>query len=144
MTAASTPPRATRSKTAALAETPPEDKVTVDTPPTAAEPPHTRNSVVFCTHFGVGRKEMYPDYFFCHECDMAELDNVKDVNISRATRYLCKGGHTSFIHPSTKKKSKNNPSKAVPMILEIANSGMSDDNEEVDFMDNITMLLSPV
>ena len=75
---------------------------------------------------------------------MAELDNVKDINISRATRYLCKGGHTSFIHPSTKKKSDYNPSKSVPMILEMADSGMSDNNEEVDIMDNVTMLLSPV
>ncbi len=57
--------------------------------------PRTRNSVVTCLAFGENRKTRYPEYFFCHACDLFE-DAVRNGN-KRAKRtqpkYVCTGGH---------------------------------------------------
>ena len=143
-------PRATRAKTTAMAETPPEMKQVIMTPE-AAERPLTRCSAVFCTHFGHYRKELYPDSFFCHGCDMAENDNVKDINLMRSSKfYSCTGGHTSFIQPTTK-KTEYIPSKPLPMVLDMHDDEVvdgcednnDDDDEETDFLDKVAFLVSP-
>jgi hypothetical protein len=57
--------------------------------------PRTRNSGVTCLAFGENRKDLYPDYFFCHGCDMFE-DAIRNGN-KRAkrtqSRYACTAGH---------------------------------------------------
>ena len=65
--------------------------------------PRTRNSAVTCLAFGKDRKENFPDYFFCHGCDLLE-DAVWSGN-TRANRnqakYVCTGGHEgNRIHPT--------------------------------------------
>lgn len=91
-----------RAKKAVTAESP-EDSKKILAPkiPVQAERPLTRRSAVFCTHFGVNRKEQYPDHFFCHGCDMAESVNAPDINVTRTLRHKCAAGHRSFIHPTT-------------------------------------------
>ena len=73
--------------------------------------PRTRNSAVTCLAFGKDRKENFPDYFFCHGCDLLE-DAVWSGN-TRANRnqakYVCTGGHEgNRIHP-TKQRQEYRP-----------------------------------
>ena len=59
-----------------------------------------------CTDFGRDRKEKYPDFFFCHQCDLYETitpDGLHRVN-RESTRYKCRGNHKSRMFPTTRKK----------------------------------------
>jgi hypothetical protein len=55
--------------------------------------------------FGRDRKVDFPQYFFCHGCDLLE-DAVWNGNTRasrKQNRYLCTGGHDNAAHPSTLK-----------------------------------------
>ena len=59
-----------------------------------------------CTDFGRDRKEKYPDFFFCHQCDLYETitpDGLHRVN-RESTRYKYRGNHKSRMFPTTRKK----------------------------------------
>jgi hypothetical protein len=59
---------------------------------------------VTCLSFGPQRKEMYPEHFFCHGCDLYE-DAVAYGIRNRANRnqrkYRCTGAHNDSSHPTT-------------------------------------------
>lgn len=65
-----------------------------------------RDYPVTCLSFGKNRKEEYPDYFFCHGCDL--LEDAVNNNMKRANRqkkrYVCTGGHSNLAHPTTLQK----------------------------------------
>ena len=73
--------------------------------------PRTRNSAVTCLAFGKDRKENFPDYFFCHGCDLLE-DAVWSGNTQanrNQAKYVCTGGHEgNRIHP-TKQRQEYRP-----------------------------------
>lgn len=77
----------------------------------------TRSCPVTCLSFGKNRKEDFPEYFFCHGCDL--LENAVENNIKRANRnqkkYMCTGGHVDMTHPTTLKSqyrpNNNRPKK---------------------------------
>ena len=59
-----------------------------------------------CTNFGTNRKELYPDHFFCHGCDLYETytpDMKTKINRDSIV-HKCTGGHESRIFPTTKKE----------------------------------------
>ncbi|KAI2503700.1 hypothetical protein MHU86_10760 [Fragilaria crotonensis] len=59
-----------------------------------------------CLSFGEHRKTEYPDFFFCHGCDL--LEDAVRIGAKRAHReqkkYWCTAGHTNLLHPTRKKK----------------------------------------
>ena len=60
---------------------------------------------ITCLVFGQDRKVDFPQYFFCHGCDLLE-DAVWNGNThasQKQKRYLCTGGHDNAAHPSTLK-----------------------------------------
>jgi len=68
--------------------------------------PRTRSDApITCLVFGRDQKVDFPQYFFCHGCDLLE-DAVWNGN-TRASRkqkrYICTGGHDNTSHPSTLK-----------------------------------------
>ena len=60
-----------------------------------------------CTDFGCNREEEWPEYFFCSNCTVYKNDLCTRPLLSRSSnksKFTCKGGHESFDHPTTKKK----------------------------------------
>ena len=55
--------------------------------------------------YGEDRIEKFPGFFFCHECRNWELRSREDRRANRKMKkYKCKGGHESFLVPTTKVK----------------------------------------
>ena len=65
----------------------------------------TRSSTITCLSFGPNRTAEFPDYFFCHECDLWE--EAVTMQNKRARRnqktYMCTGGHVDPTRPTTLK-----------------------------------------
>ena len=58
-----------------------------------------------CTDFGVDRKELYPGFYFCQQCDDWDNPTFENKRLKQTNkRYKCRAGHTSFIAPTTKMK----------------------------------------
>jgi hypothetical protein len=70
-----------------------------------------RNYPVTCLSYGKNRKEDFKDYFFCHGCDL--LESAVENQSKRANRnqkkYMCTGGHSDIIQPTTRKQLKYRP-----------------------------------
>jgi hypothetical protein len=71
----------------------------------------SRSCDVTCLSFGANRKEEFPDYFFCHGCDLLEDSVLNSMLSTRRScagrnqkRYRCTGGHVNLAHPTTLKK----------------------------------------
>jgi len=65
-----------------------------------------RSQPVSCLSFGSDRRNVFPDHFFCHNCDIWESLPVKGHQLKRTSRrYACTANHTSSITPTTLKKS---------------------------------------
>lgn len=65
-----------------------------------------RSQPVTCLVFGEHRKEEYPDFFFCHNCDLLEaavLNGSKRAN-RQLKKYICTAGHADLQHPTTTQK----------------------------------------
>ena len=59
-----------------------------------------------CTDFGGDRKELYPGFFFCQQCDDWDNRQIENKKLKQSSkRYSCRAGHKSFISPTTKLKS---------------------------------------
>jgi hypothetical protein len=59
-----------------------------------------------CCTFGVNQIQLYPEFFFCHNCDEWDkrmLRVNKRHNSTRSERYRCTAGHTSFYFPTRPK-----------------------------------------
>jgi hypothetical protein len=87
-----------------------------DNPPIASPSPakkkRTRSGTVSCTDFGPLRHAHYnkpiPQFFFCGECDLWELDQNIVPKIQQCSRqYKCIAGHTNRIFPTTRLPSKS-------------------------------------
>jgi hypothetical protein len=66
-----------------------------------------------CLHFGVEkdvREYLYPNHFLCGHCDdyvEAMIHSINKKAIKRDSRtFICQGGHTNFIAPTTLKEEK--------------------------------------
>jgi hypothetical protein len=66
-----------------------------------------------CLHYGVEkdvREYLYPNHFFCGHCDdyvEAMIHSMNKKAIKRDSRaFICQGGHTNFIAPTTLKEEK--------------------------------------
>ena len=58
-----------------------------------------------CTDYGPDRKELYPGFYFCQQCDDWDNRPVENKRLKQANkRYQCRAGHKSFISPTTKMK----------------------------------------
>ena len=66
-----------------------------------------RGCATTCLSFGKDRRVEFPDYFFCHGCDL--LEDAVESGGKRARReqqkYTCTAGHSALVgHPTTLKK----------------------------------------
>jgi len=131
-TAPSTPTPITRSKkVSSLEVTPPHLKHSMATPPVAQQKKLRSQGGVFCSHFGKGRHKLYRGYFFCHECDLWDLESPLNPKLKRSSvRYRCKAAHESFIHPTDKRCSKYVPSKNLPLTNEVVMDDHDDDDDD--------------
>jgi hypothetical protein len=66
-----------------------------------------------CLNFGVKkevREHLYPNHYFCAHCDdygEAMIHSMNKKAIKRDSRtFICQGGHTNFIMPTTLKEHK--------------------------------------
>jgi hypothetical protein len=59
-----------------------------------------------CLSFGKDRKVEFPDYFFCHGCDLLEgaVENGAKRANCQQKKYACTAGHSDSGHPTTLKK----------------------------------------
>jgi hypothetical protein len=117
-TAPSTPTPITRSKkVSSLEVTPPHLKHSMATPPVAQQKKLRSQGGVFCSHFGKGRHKLYRGYFFCHECDLWDLESPLNPKLNRfSVHYRCKANHQSFIHPTDTRTPTYWPSRPVPLV----------------------------
>ncbi len=73
-----------------------------------------------CLSFGEHRKTEYPDFFFCHGCDL--LEDAVRIGAKRAHReqkkYWCTAGHTNLLHPTTKKSLTDRISRHRQVLLQ--------------------------
>jgi hypothetical protein len=88
---------------------------------------------VSCLSFGQNRKTEFPDYFFCHGCDL--LEDAVNNGAKRAHRhqkkYLCTGGHIDLSHPSTTKKEYRPIIKMTPSVVTIPGEALTQHHEEL-------------
>jgi hypothetical protein len=68
----------------------------VETPEDSGPARRSQGGVTCCS-FGRNRREKFPEYFFCHPCDLADNEPPD----SKARHDPCEAGHDSFIHPTT-------------------------------------------
>ena len=143
--APSTPTPVTRArKVSSLETTPPHLKDSRTTPPVAQPKQLRSQGGVFCSHFGKGRHKLYRGYFFCHECDLWDLESPLNPKLKRSSvRYRCKAAHESFIHPTDKRCSKYVPSKNLPLTNEVVMDDHDDDDDDdhTYFMEKAELLV---
>lgn len=62
-----------------------------------------------CSIFGLNRGLLYPDYFFCHNCDEWDTDSILGIKKKKSCpAYLrCTANHTSFCFPKDKMEVSN-------------------------------------
>ena len=67
---------------------------------------HGESGKIYCVQYGARRKERYPGFFFCHECDLAEIFFCNPRTLGRwppnwsSSKYKCKASHTNPLHPT--------------------------------------------
>jgi hypothetical protein len=96
-----------------------------------------RNKTPTCLHFESDPttfRHLFPEYIICRNCEQWSIDSLFSGRQKRnSRRYRCKGGHTSFIHPTSKRKSH--------FTINLAD--LPEDMEESSD-DDVEMNLSPV
>jgi hypothetical protein len=112
--------RATRLQTTQDEERQKRIKIGDPSPPTPTKeqliqlPKATRHSRPSCLHYGIdraAREILYPDHFFCGNCDAyveAMIHSTtRKSRISKDSRaYICQAGHTNYSFPTTKKSER--------------------------------------
>ena len=78
-------------------------------PPTPPDPTNhgerlTRSGSPTCSHFGSLRRQRYPGYFFCANCDWFDENKALGGNRTKRSsrRYECRANHQSWLFPSDK------------------------------------------
>ena len=73
-------------------------------------PPKILDGVrTFCTAYGLHRREMFPEYFFCSQCDQWDITKSSGKKVSAASQvvkggiYECKAKHFDSKHPTETK-----------------------------------------
>ena len=62
---------------------------------------YTPDGYVMCTHYSKDRHNIYPTAFFCHKCDLWEVNRHLSASAKRSQkRYACKAYHTSTVQPT--------------------------------------------
>ena len=63
---------------------------------------------IYCVQYGARRREQYPDYYFCHECDLAEEYFCNPKTLGKwppkwaNSKFQCKAKHDNLLHPTDK------------------------------------------
>ena len=113
------PTPVTRSKkVSSLEVTPPYLKHSMATPPVGQEKKLQSLGLggVFCSHCGKGRHKLFPGFFFCHECNLWDLESPLIPKLNQfSVHYWCKANHQSFIHPTDEKDLTYLPSRHLPL-----------------------------
>ena len=104
----------------------------------------TRATNPTCLHFGLDldvRQFLYPDHFFCAHCNdyveaMIHSQNKKAIKRT-SKRYICAGGHTNFIAPTTLKADRQH-FRLFQEIDEDAEE-IEEEDEEMSVLEEIVM-----
>ena len=64
---------------------------------------HTRSMVITCSDFGPERQKLFPDSFFCNQCDNWDARDVLNSKLKcDSVRYKCTVKHISMDEPEKK------------------------------------------
>ena len=111
------------------------------TPPVAQQKKLCSQGGVFCSHFGKGHHKLYRGYFFCHECNLWDLESPLNPKMNQfSVHYWCKANHQSFIHP-TDRTPTYCPSQLVPLVTQATmDDNDDDDDDNTYFMEQVQHL----
>ena len=96
--------RVSTAKRQSEASLPPPPPPTPPDPTKHAETRLTRSGSPTCSHFGPLRRERYPGYFFCTNCDWFDENEALGGNKSKRSskRFECRANHHSWLFPTEK------------------------------------------
>jgi hypothetical protein len=70
-------------------------------PSSAVRPRRTGSKKPLCSGYGMNRRKIYPNHFFCSECDLFDREYPLNKRISRfSQKYACTADHKCWIFPT--------------------------------------------
>jgi hypothetical protein len=103
-----------------------------------------------CSHFGLSRREKYPGYRFCSNCDMWDASISCSLVASRikrtSARFKCQSNHSSFVFPTDtinntmRKNNKKSPKRKQHSLYGYDDSSIDDDVSSRDSSTNIEVV----